>query len=245
MLSTTHKQSLIASINIKPEYHPTVHDVPIDDRPRERLEKHGAATLANSDLVAIILRNGSQRDNVMELASKLLIKYGGLSGLMSASFHELCNEYGLGPAKAAQLKAALEIGKRLSIEQPDKKYQIRSADDAANLVRMEMMYLDHEEMHILIMDTKNQVVENVKRYKGTINSSVLRASEIFRPAIVRNCPNVIVCHNHPSGDPTPSPEDVEVTKQLVEAGQLLDIELLDHIVIGNPRYVSLKERMRW
>ncbi len=100
-------------------------------------------------------------------------------------------------------------------------------------------------MHILILDTKNQVVENVKRYKGTINSSVLRASEVFRPAIVRNCPNVIVCHNHPSGDPTPSPEDIEVTKQLVNAGQLLDIELLDHIVIGNPRYVSLKEHIRW
>jgi DNA repair protein RadC len=100
-------------------------------------------------------------------------------------------------------------------------------------------------MHILILDTKNQVVENVKRYKGTINSSVLRASEVFRPAIVRNCPNVIVCHNHPSGDPTPSLEDIEVTKQLVNAGQLLDIELLDHIVIGNPRYVSLKEHIRW
>ncbi len=229
----------------RPEYHATVHDIPTDDRPRERLQKKGAESLSTSDLIAIILRTGTQRDNVMELASKLLIKYGGLSGLMSAGFHELCNEYGLGAAKAAQLKAALEMGKRLSMEQPDKKYQIRSADDAASLVRMELMYLDHEEMHILILDTKNQVVENVKRYKGTINSSVLRASEVFRPAIVRNCPNVIVCHNHPSGDPTPSPEDLEVTKQLVEAGHLLDIELLDHIVIGNPRYVSLKERMHW
>jgi DNA repair protein RadC len=226
-------------------YHATVHDIPTDDRPRERLQKNGAETLSTPDLLAIILRTGTVRDNVMELATKILIKYGGLSGLISAGFHELSNEYGLGPAKTAQLKAALEIGKRLSALQPDKKYQVRSADDAANLVRMEMMYLDHEEMHVLIMDTKNQVVEHVKRYKGTVNSSVLRIAEIFRPAVVRNCPNVIVCHNHPSGDPTPSPEDIDVTRQLAEAGKLLDIELLDHIIIGNPRYVSLKERLRW
>lgn len=104
---------------------------------------------------------------------------------------------------------------------------------------------NHEEMRILILDTKNHVVENVNRYRGTVNSSVLRAAEVFRPAVIRNCPSVIVCHNHPSGDPTPSPEDMEVTHQLVDAGKLLDIELLDHLVIGNPRYVSLKERMRW
>jgi DNA repair protein RadC len=145
MLGTRLENTIVTPTPIRVEYHATVHDMPTGDRPRERLQKHGAESLSNSDLVAIILRNGSQRDNVIELASKILIKYGGLSGLMSASFHELCNEYGLGMAKAAQLKAALEIGKRLSMEQPDKKYQIRSVDDAANLVRMELMYLDHEE----------------------------------------------------------------------------------------------------
>ena len=230
---------------IKPIYHATVRDIPSDGRPRERLQKNGAEALSTADLLAIILRTGTVRDNVMELAQKLLLKYGGLGGLMSAGFHELSSEYGLGMAKTAQLKAALEIGKRLSMLQPDKKYQIRSADDAANLVRMEMMYLDHEEMHVLILDSKNQVVERVKSYKGTVNSSVLRCAEVFRPAVVRNCPHVIVCHNHPSGDPSPSPEDIEATQQLVEAGKLLDIELLDHIVIGNPRYASLKERLRW
>jgi DNA repair protein RadC len=154
---------------IKPVYHATVHDIPSDDRPRERLQKNGAETLSTADLLAIILRTGTIRDNVMELAQKLLLKYGGLGGLMSAGFHELSNEYGLGMAKTAQLKAALEIGKRLSMLQPDKKYQIRSADDVANLVKMEMMYLDHEEMHVLILDTKNQVVERIKSYKGTTN----------------------------------------------------------------------------
>lgn len=227
------------------EYHATVHDLPVDDRPRERLQKYGPEALATSDLLAIILRTGTIQENVMELAQKLLRKYGGLSGLVSAGFHELCNEYGLGTAKTAQLKAALELARRLSIEDPHKRLQVRSADDAASIFRMEMMHLDHEEMHVLILNTKNQVIEKIKSYKGTVNSSVLRAAEIYRPAVVRNCPSVIVCHNHPSGDPTPSPEDVDVTKQLVEAGKVLDIDLLDHIVIGNPRYVSLKEQLRW
>lgn len=227
------------------EYHATVHDIPLDDRPRERLQKYGAETLLNSELLAIILRTGTQRENVMELAARLLRQYGGWPGLMSADFHEISNEYGLGPAKASQLKAALEIGKRLSMLPTETRQQITSADDAARLVRMELMYLDHEEMHIILLDTRNQVVECIKRYKGTVNSSVLRIAEIMRPAITRNCPRLIVSHNHPSGDPTPSHEDIDVTRQLAEAGKLLDIDLLDHIIIGNPRYISLKEQLRW
>ena len=190
-------------------YHPTVHDIPQDERPRERLQKYGPDLLALNELLAIILRTGTAGENVIELAAKLLAKYDGLSGLMSADFYELSQEHGLGPAKTAQMKAALELGKRLSMLQPEKRYQIKSSTDAANLVRMEMMFLDHEEMYILLLDTRNQLVERVKRYKGTVNSSVLRSAEIFRPAIVRNCPNVIICHNHPSGDPTPSPEDIQ------------------------------------
>lgn len=230
---------------IKAEYHATVHDIPSDDRPRERLQKLGAEALSLSDLIAIILRTGTVRDNVMELSSKLLAKYGGLAGLMSADFHELCNEYGLGQAKSAQLKAALELGKRLSMLQPEERYHIKSADDAANLVKMELMYLDHEELHVLLLDTRNHVIEHIKCYKGTVNSSVLRCAEVLRPAVVRNSPSVIVCHNHPSGDPTPSGEDVEVTRQLVDAAKLLDIDLLDHLIIGNPRFVSLKQRLHW
>jgi len=227
------------------EYHPTVHDIPLDDRPRERLQKYGADSLALSELLAIILRTGTAGENVIELSTKLIAKYNGLSGLMSADFHELSAEHGLGLAKTSQLKAALELGKRLSMLQPEKRYQIKSSSDAANIVKMEMMFLDHEEMHILLLDTRNQLVECIKRYKGTVNSSVLRSAEIFRSAIVRNCPSVIICHNHPSGDPTPSPEDMEVTEQLVASGKLLDIEVLDHLIIGNPRFVSLKQHMAW
>ena len=230
---------------VKLEYHPTIHDMPTDERPRERLKHYGPKALSTAELLAIILRTGTSRDNVIELAGKLLAKYGGLGGLMRADFGELCSEHGLGEAKASQLKAALEIGRRLGMLQNEEKYQIKSPADAANLVMPEMMYLDHEQVRILILDTKNQVVENINRYQGTVNSSVLRSAEIFRPAIIRNCPAVIVCHNHPSGDPTPSPEDVAVTEQLVKAADFLDIDLVDHIVIGSHRFVSLKERLRW
>ena len=241
----TLEKSIETSAPIKLVYHATVRDLPSDERPRERLQHYGSQALSNAELLAIILRTGTTRDNVLELAGKLLAKYGGLGGLIRAEFGEICAEYGLGSAKAAQLKAALEIGRRLGMLQPDEKYQITSPKDAANLVMMEMTYLDHEQMRIIILDTKNQVVENISRYQGTVNSSVLRAAEIFRPAIIRNCPGVIICHNHPSGDPTPSPEDVAVTEQLVSASRVLDIELVDHLVIGNHRFVSLKERMGW
>jgi len=232
-------------LNTKVEYHPTVHDLPTDERPRERLQNHGPQALSNAELLAIILRTGTTRNNVIELAGILLSKFGGLGGLMRADFMELCKEYGLGMAKAAQLKAALEIGRRLGLSQLEEKYQIKSPADAANLVMMEMAFLDHEQMRILVLDTKNRVVENISRYQGTVNSSVLRAAEVYRPAVIRNCPAIIICHNHPSGDPTPSPEDIAVTHQLVAAGQHLDIELVDHLVIGNQRFVSLKERLRW
>lgn len=227
------------------EYHATVHDMPTGERPRERLRAYGPQSLSNAELLAIILRTGTARDNVLELAGKLLAKYDGLGGLLRADFNELCHEHGLGEAKCCQVKAALEIGKRLDQKTLDEKYQIRSPKDAASLVMIEMMHLDHEQMRILVLDTKNQVVENVNRYQGTVNSSVLRVAEIFRPAITRNCPALIVCHNHPSGDPTPSPEDIAVTEQLVQAGKILDIELVDHLIIGSHRYVSLKEKLRW
>jgi DNA repair protein RadC len=227
------------------EYHLTIQDMPLDERPRERLRECGPHALSTAELLAIILRTGTARANAVTMAAKLLVKYGGLSGLLRAEFSELKAEHGMGEAKAAQVKAALELGRRLGSLPGETRYQIKSPADAAQLVMLEMMYLDHEQMRILTLDTKNQVVENISRYRGTVNSSVLRAAEVFRPAVVRNCPAVIVCHNHPSGDPTPSPEDVLVTRQLVEAGRHLDIELVDHLIIGNQRFVSLKEQLRW
>jgi len=229
----------------KLEYHPTVRDLPKGEQPRQRLRHAGPEALSVAELLAIALRTGTRQDNAIELAGKLLAKYGGLGGLVRADFGELCSEYGMGEAKTAQLKAALEVGRRLGTLHPEDRYRVRSSTDAANLVMVEMAYLDHEELRILLLNSKNQVVGNICRYRGTVNNAVLRVAEIFRPAITSNCPGIIVCHNHPSGDPTPSRDDVEVTGQLIEAGRLLEIELLDHIVIGAGRFVSLKEQLKW
>jgi DNA repair protein RadC len=227
------------------DYHATVRELPSNERPRERLQHFGPQALSTAELLAIILRVGTRGDNALELANKLLSKYGGLSGLVRADFRELCGEHGMGEAKSAQVKAALEIGRRLGLLQVDSRYKIRTPADAANLVMLDMAYLDSEQMRILLLDSKSQLVEQVSRYQGTVNSAVLRTAEIFRPAIIRNCPGLILCHNHPSGDPTPSSEDIVATRQLVEAGRILDIELVDHIIIGQQRFVSLKEHLRW
>src|ERR1700694_5671954 len=227
------------------DYHATVRELPSHERPRERLQHFGPQALSMAELLAIILRTGTRGDNALELANKRLAKYGGLPGLVRASFRELCAEHGMGEAKSAQVKAALEIGRRLASAQVDTRYRISTPADAANLVMLEMAYLDTEQMRVLLLDAKSQLVEKVSLYQGTANSSVLRAAEVFRRAIIRNCPGLILCHNHPSGDPTPSPEDIEATRQLVEAGRILDIELVDHIIIGHQRFVSLKEHLKW
>ena len=227
------------------DYHATVRDLPTNERPRERLQHFGPQALSMAELLAIILRTGSKGDNALELANKLLTKYEGLPGLVRADFRELCAEHGMGEAKSAQIKAALEIGRRLASVQVDSRYRISTPGDAANLVMLDMAYLDTEQVRILLLDAKSQLVEKINSYQGTANSSVLRAAEVFRPAIIRNCPGLILCHNHPSGDPTPSKEDIETTKQLVAAGRILDIELVDHIIIGHQRFVSLKEHVKW
>ena len=219
-----------------------IKDLPQGERPRERLERYGAQALSNSELLAIILRTGVQGESVLNLASRLLVRYNGLLGLARANFSELCAERGLGPAKATQLMAALELGRRLMIASPDERPVVRSPADAANLLMMEMAPLQQEHLRLLLLDTKNRVLSSPTVYIGSLNMSVLRVGEVFREAIRGNCAAVIVAHNHPSGDPTPSPEDVAVTERIVSAGKLLDVEVLDHLIIGQQRYVSLKER---
>src|SRR5437899_9386012 len=227
------------------DYHATVRELPSHERPRERLQHFGPQALSAAELLAIVLHTGSRGGSVLDLANKLLAKYGGLPGLVRTDFRELCTEHGMGEAKSAQVKAALEIGRRLGLMHIDAKYKVRTPADAANLVMLDLAYLDTEQMRILLLDAKSQLLEKASLYQGTANSSVLRAAEVFRPAIIRNCPGLILCHNHPSGDPTPSKEDIKATKQLVAAGRILDIELVDHIIIGHQRFVSLKEHLRW
>ncbi len=223
-------------------YQPLIREIPEQERPRERLKKYGAASLSNAELLAIILRTGAASESVLNLSAKLLAKFRGLDGLSRAGFGELCSERGLGEAKAAQLKAALELGRRLLSTQPGEKVIIKSPEDVANLLQAEMGMLEQEELRLVLLNTKNQVLHISPVYKGSINTSLIRVSELFREALRENCPAMIVVHNHPSGDPTPSPEDIKITEQIVKAGRLLDIEVLDHIIIGRQRYVSLKER---
>jgi len=241
-LSTRVPNTETLPATTRPAYHATVREMPVDERPRERLQAYGAGALNTAELLAIILRTGTSQENVIALASKLLTKYHGLGGLARVDFHELCHEHGLGTAKTAQLKAALEIGRRLSASQPEERIQIKSPADAANLLMVELMYLEQEHLKVILLDTKNRVIGTPTLFIGTVNASQLRVAEVFRPAIQRNSPAIIVVHNHPSGDPTPSPEDVRVTEQLVSAGRLLEIQVLDHLVIGQQRFVSLKER---
>ena len=164
------------------------------------------------------------------------------AGLHRAPFEELCNQHGIGQAKAAQIKAALEPGNRVKWFELNENKTIHSPQDAANLVKFEMSALEQEELRVMLLDTRNRVMDTVTIYRGSLNSSQVRVGELFKAAIRRNAASIIVIHNHPSGDPTPSPDDVAVTRAIVQAGKLLDIDVLDHMVIGQGRWVSLKER---
>lgn len=225
------------------EYHPRIKDLPKGERPRERLAHHGSGALSEAELLAIILRTGTPGENVLNLATHLLVTFGGLAGLARASIEEMAAVHGIGTAKATQIKAALELGKRLGIAFPEERPQVKSPADVANLVLLEMGLLEQEEMRVLLLDTKSRVLAMHTVYVGNLNTSLVRVGELFRDAVRANCAAVVVVHNHPSGDPTPSPEDVSVTREIVqEAGKLLGIEVLDHLVIGRQKYVSLKER---
>lgn len=224
----------------KAPYIALIRDLPTGERPRERLQEHGAEHLTTSELLAITLRTGQASESVLNLSTRLLTKYGGLVGLHKASFKELCNEKGIGPAKVAQLKAAIELGKRLQITEGDAKPIIKDPIDVRNLLQTEMAILDQEQLRVILLNTKNHVLGIRLVYKGNVNSAQVRVSEVYKDAIKENCPSIIVVHNHPSGDPTPSEDDIALTRHLVEAGQLLDIDLLDHVVIGRPNFVSMK-----
>ena len=223
-------------------YNYTMKEMPSSERPRERLLHYGPSALSTGELLAIILRTGTPDENVLRMAQRLLKTFDGLGGLVQASANQLAAEKGLGPAKVAQLKAALELGRRLLVAAPEERPQIRTPADAANLLMSEMGLLEQEHLRVILLDTKNRVLDTPTVYVGSLNTSLIRVGELFREAIRANCASLIVAHNHPSGDPTPSPEDVAVTRQIADAGKLLDVEVLDHLIIGHQRFVSLKER---
>jgi len=223
-----------------PAYQARIHDLPSGDRPRERLRDAGPAALSNQELLAILLRTGARRESALAMASRLLGRFGGLVGLARAGFAELCAERGLGEAKAAQVQAALELGKRLVATQPEERPVIRFPEDVANLLQGEMGLLDQEHMRVLLLNTRNQVLSTCEVYRGSVHTAVVRIGELFREALRQNAPNIILVHNHPSGDPMPSAEDIAMTKQAIEAGRLVDVDVLDHVILAHGGFKSMK-----
>ncbi|WP_248509769.1 DNA repair protein RadC [Sporosarcina sp. NCCP-2222] len=219
-----------------------IRDVHISDRPRERLIRQGASSLSNQELIAILLRTGTKEESVLMLANRILTSFDKIQDLRDATIEEMMSVKGVGQAKAVQILAAVEIGKRLYQKHTEGRYTIRSPEDAAAYLMTDMSTLQQEHFVVLFLNVKNEVLHKQTVFIGSLNSSIVHPREIFREAVKRSAASIIVAHNHPSGHPAPSPEDIEVTKRLVEAGSIVGIDLLDHVIIGDHRFISLKEK---
>jgi len=232
----------MAETSTRPQYNVRIRELPSTERPRERLRDFGAGSLSNAELLAIILRTGSGNLNVVNLATNLLARHGGLGGLARLSFSDLLNEKGLGEAKASELLATFQIAARLQALQPEEKISVRTPLDVYQLLGLDMAFLDQEHLRVILVNTRSQVMAVKEVYVGNVSSAIVRTAELFQEAVRQNAPAIILVHNHPSGDPTPSPDDVHLTKVAAEAGRLLQIEVMDHIIIGRDgtKYCSLQ-----
>jgi DNA repair protein RadC len=219
-----------------------IADLLQSERPRERLARDGPKALRDAELLAIVLRSGIEGASAIQVADTLLNETNGLPGLQQLPYETLCRRRGIGPAKAAQLMAAVEIGRRLASASSVEREVIHSPEDVFRRLKYEMQALDQEHLRVLLLDTRNRIVRELEVYVGSLNTSLVRVGEIFRDAIQRGAASMIVVHNHPSGDPTPSPEDIAVTRAMVQAGRLLDIEVLDHVIVGRSGFTSLKAK---
>ncbi|MBX0315071.1 DNA repair protein RadC [Planomicrobium glaciei] len=219
-----------------------IRDVHAADRPRERLVSQGAMSLSNQELIAILLRTGTKQESVLHLANRVLLYFEQIQGLKDATIEEMTSIKGIGQAKAVQLLASVELGRRLSSKQTDRKFTIRSPKDAASYLMADMTSLKQEHFVVLFLNIKNQVMHKQTIFVGSLNASIVHPREIFREAVRRSSASIVCAHNHPSGNPAPSPEDIAVTKRLMEAGSIIGIELLDHIIIGDHQFTSLNEK---
>ncbi len=219
-----------------------LREVPLAERPRERLHLRGPAGLTAAELVALVWGSGSRGMNAVDLAETALARLDGVSGLARATADELQAVPGVGPARAAQLEAAFELGRRLLADWPTGRWQIRSPRDVADRLVLQMGRLEREELRAVLLNTKNAVLRVTTVYQGNVSASLVRVGELFRDAVRANASGIILVHNHPSGDPTPSPDDLHLTAEALAAGRLLDIELLDHLVIGHDTWLSLRDR---
>ncbi|MZQ85905.1 DNA repair protein RadC [Paenibacillus sp. 5J-6] len=218
-----------------------LREVPTEERPRERMLQYGAGALSHAELLAIILRTGTVSESAVRLASRILSESGGLRSLVDMSKDQLTQIKGIGDAKALQILAGIELGRRIAKSTFSERITIRSPKDIANLMSEELRYLQKEHFVCLFLNTKNHVLAQETLSMGSLNASIVHPREVFRAAIKRSSASIVCVHNHPSGDPTPSPEDIQLTHRLVEAGTIIGIEVLDHVIIGDQRFISLKE----
>jgi DNA repair protein RadC len=220
----------------------TLREVPSEERPRERMLQFGAHALSNAELLAILLRTGTYAESAVRLAQRILSECGDLRSLVDMSKDQLTQIKGIGNAKALQIQASIELGKRLARSTMNEAVIIRSPENVADLMREELRYLQKEHFVCLFLNTKNHVIAQETLSMGSLNASIVHPREVFRAAIKRSSASIVCVHNHPSGDPTPSPEDIQLTHRLIEAGSIIGIEVLDHIIIGDHKFVSLKEQ---
>ncbi len=221
----------------------TIKDLPEDERPREKLYKYGPKALSNTELLAIIIRTGNKENTAIEISQKLLVgKKEGISFLSDTSLQEITKVKGIGECKAAQILAAVELGKRVMSSTYKDKMKVTSPSDIADMLMLDMAHLKKEHFKIVMLDTKNQIIGIEDISIGSLNSSIVHPREVYKEAIARSSASIILVHNHPSGDPTPSKEDIAITRRLAEGGDILGIKVLDHIIVGNNKYISLKEK---
>jgi DNA repair protein RadC len=225
----------------KVSYQVMIRDLPTELRPRERLLREGAENLSDVELLAILLRTGTRQESALQLAQRILAEVGGLRYLAERSFEELSRINGVGPAKVAQVKSAIELGRRLAALQPEQRPQVRSPQDVVRRWMPRLRFEQQEHLIVILLNTKNEIIAEEEIFVGTLDSSIAHPREVFKSAIRRSSAALILLHNHPSGDPTPSGEDIRLTRQMAQAGEILGIEVLDHVILGDQRYRSLRE----
>ncbi len=228
------------TVALSPGYRLTIKEMAPDERPRERLLLRGATGMSSGDLLAILLNTGLPGEPATMLAQRVLRDHGGLAGLAKLDVVELATIRGIGTAKATRIKAALELANRLRVLTPDERPRVTSPDDVISMLGAEMAALEQEELRVVLLDTKHHILAFRTVYRGTANQAHVRVAEVFRDAIRHGAVAIIVVHNHPSGDPTPSAADVALTAELARAGTLLEVEVIDHLVIGQGRHASLR-----
>jgi DNA repair protein RadC len=220
----------------------TIHDLPESERPRERLQKHGPEALSAQELLALVIGRGVSRKSVMTIAQELVSKFGNIKAISEATLEELSQIKGIGFAKAVQIKACFELGKRQDLEPELKDFDIKDPQSVVKAIRASIKDKAKEHFKLILLNARNKIIGISTISIGSLNASIVHPREVFKDAIVHNAYSVVLAHNHPSGDPEPSEDDLTMTKRLIGAGKILGIEVLDHIIITKNGYFSFKDR---